>query len=309
MSLKAVSTLDGWLRASEADHLAAGREIERLHPGFAFTGVDETTVGARTAGFEFEGAHFVFTPGGTLELGFAEAALVVSSADVRTLCESGEFSDEDEVREALSELRETLPDRCSPRRKVSVPSLLVEADTIEVVEGRLDASHPRFRELAAGLESGAVRVVELDGLRYRATRRDGHVEVSEQALVSTLVKDFNAQGLRLLTEDEWEWCAGGGVSTLFRWGDRIPVDEEPTGQDSGFEKPELLEPNRFGLMIGQNPYHWEACDGWLKGGDGGDSWCGGEGTLRIWASLMIPLRSPITRGVVPAVRRCVQVGA
>ena len=175
------------------------------------------------------------------------------------------------------------------------------------MEARLDESHPRFRELAAGVEQGAVRVVELDGMRYRAVGRDGHVEVLEQALIGTLVRDFGELGMRLLTEDEWEWCAGGGVSTLYRWGNRLPVDEEPTGQDSGNEKPELLEPNRFGLMMGSNPYHWEACAGWMKGGDGGASWCGGEGTLRIWASLMIPVRHPLADGLVSAVRRCVRV--
>jgi hypothetical protein len=110
---------------------------------------------------------------------------------------------------------------------------------------------------------------------------------------------------RLLTEDEWEWCASGGVDTLYRWGNQLPVHEEPTGQDSGDEKPELLQANRFGLTMGWNPNFWEACDGWLKGGDGGGRWCGGEGTLRIWASLMIPLRHPIQGGLVSAVRRCV----
>jgi hypothetical protein len=62
------------------------------------------------------------------------------------------------------------------------------------------------------------------------------------------------------------------------------------GPGHGLRETELLEPNRIGLMIASNPNHWEACEGWLKG------------ALGIWVSLMIPLRHPITDGLVPAMR-------
>ncbi len=75
MSLKVVESLEGWLRASHAEHEAAGLHLESLCPGFRFTGVEATADGARTASFEFEGARFMFVPGGSTELGFVDGAL------------------------------------------------------------------------------------------------------------------------------------------------------------------------------------------------------------------------------------------
>lgn len=119
--------------------------------------------------------------------------------------------------------------------------------------------------------------------------------------VKSLLAEAN---LRLLSEDEWEWCASGGKASVFRWGNEIPVAEMPPGQDTGEEMAELLRSNRFGLWIAQDPYAYEYCEGWLKGGDGGCSWCGGEGTLRIWTSLMIPYRVKITEPTPASVRGC-----
>ena len=117
-------------------------------------------------------------------------------------------------------------------------------------------------------------------------------------------KTYAQDGFRVLTEDEWEWSAGGGSQGLYRWGNALPIDELAPGQDLDGEKKELRRANGFGLWIGQDPYCLEHCVGWLKGGDGGVAWCGGEGAIRIWASLMLPRRFPSGERTGAHIRRC-----
>jgi len=86
------------------------------------------------------------------------------------------------------------------------------------------------------------------------------------------------------------------------------LDELAPGQrniERNFIKPDLLVPNRFGLFIGDDPYRSEFCADprFLKGGDGGSSWCEGEGHYRIWRSLAIPHRWPVRDPVTGWVRR------
>lgn len=72
-----------------------------------------------------------------------------------------------------------------------------------------------------------------------------------------VVAALAADGLRLLTADEWEHACSGGTRTLWRWGDACPGDCEPFGQ---IPFAELRRPNAFGLVIAQNPYDWEYID-------------------------------------------------
>lgn len=56
-------------------------------------------------------------------------------------------------------------------------------------------------------------------------------------------QDADLQGLRDLSVDEWEWTAGAGAQTLFRWGEDWP----PHAPTEPGEFDEHLRPNAFGL--------------------------------------------------------------
>ena len=107
-----------------------------------------------------------------------------------------------------------------------------------------------------------------------------------------VVSALAADGLRLLTADEWEHACSGGTRTLWRWGDTCPVDCEPYGQVP-FE--ELRHANAFGLEIAQNPYDWEYIDDpdEMRGGDGGEALCGGYGAVVAWLALASSYRWPM----------------
>jgi hypothetical protein len=94
------------------------------------------------------------------------------------------------------------------------------------------------------------------------------------------------RGLRLPTPDEWEHACGAGATTLFRWGDDYP-DGEPYG-----DVPLLKEPNRFGLVIADDPYNAEftAERDVFCGGDGGTALCGGNGAFLSWLSVATAYR-------------------
>jgi hypothetical protein len=55
---------------------------------------------------------------------------------------------------------------------------------------------------------------------------------------------------------------------------------------------DAVRPNAFGLTIAHDPYAWEFCStpNVFRGGDGGTSWCGGDGSLAIWSTLGTPYR-------------------
>ena len=140
------------------------------------------------------------------------------------------------------------------------------------------------------------------GLRRRFSRNVTGLFVPRFITRADLVAHLKNDGFRLLTSDEWEYLCGGGIATLFRWGDHAPCDRYPTdisreeiewrtewvrssgklerpvgGFTSDWDYHRL--PNSLGLLIAQNPYQSELVNepGVLRGGDGGCSICGGIG--------------------------------
>ncbi|MFE1151049.1 hypothetical protein ACFW42_28645 [Streptomyces albidoflavus] len=99
-----------------------------------------------------------------------------------------------------------------------------------------------------------------------------------------------AEGLRMPSSDEWEHACGAGADTLFRWGDACPLDRVPYGDDGGPHQ----QPNAFGLRIAQDTYAAELTSdtGAVHGGDGGESVCGGYGTVPAWLPLATAQRNP-----------------
>ncbi|GAA1927060.1 hypothetical protein GCM10009716_38910 [Streptomyces sodiiphilus] len=101
-----------------------------------------------------------------------------------------------------------------------------------------------------------------------------------------------ARGLRMPTSDEWEHACGAGAGTLFRWGDECPLDEIPYGHDTGPQR----QLSALGLRIAYDTYSVELTSDVtaVHGGDGGESVCGGYGTLLAWLPLATANRNPST---------------
>ena len=85
------------------------------------------------------------------------------------------------------------------------------------------------------------------------------VQMSSVPFEGTYAKAVEAMGDSLPTSDEWEYLCGGGLNTLFQWGDgfdfKMVLDHYPDGP----EGPNPLgEPNFFGLLIATDPFEVEA---------------------------------------------------
>ncbi|MGW4894387.1 hypothetical protein ACWEQL_19250 [Kitasatospora sp. NPDC004240] len=98
------------------------------------------------------------------------------------------------------------------------------------------------------------------------------------------------RGLRMPTPDEWEHACGAGADTLFRWGDDCPLDRIPYLHPDGPQH----RPNALGLHIAYDTYRTELTSDptTVHGGDGGESACGGYGTLLGWLPLATANRNP-----------------
>lgn len=107
----------------------------------------------------------------------------------------------------------------------------------------------------------------------------------------------------LATEDEWEYLCNGGAATLFRWGDSLDdvieeiyrvgtVGGDKAGQDSILERPNML-----GLFIAYDSYQMEIIDSisYTKGGDGGCSLCGGDGSIYVLPCYTAFYREPVKK--------------
>ncbi|MFD3456644.1 hypothetical protein ACFWVC_31280 [Streptomyces sp. NPDC058691] len=99
-----------------------------------------------------------------------------------------------------------------------------------------------------------------------------------------------ARGLRIPTPDEWEHACGAGAGTLFHWGDDCPLDRIPYGDRTGPQH----RLSAFGLRIAHDTYRAELTTERtaVHGGDGGESVCGGYGTLLAWLPLATANRNP-----------------
>ncbi|MEL7537002.1 MAG: hypothetical protein AAFM91_07990 [Pseudomonadota bacterium] len=86
-------------------------------------------------------------------------------------------------------------------------------------------------------------------------------------------------GLRLPSEDEFEFAIGGG---MFAWGDEMP-DGVPYEKATNFTGHK--ERTQNGLLPNPNTYATELVTGYFKFGDGGVSVCGGEPWPMAWLSL------------------------
>lgn len=99
-----------------------------------------------------------------------------------------------------------------------------------------------------------------------------------------------ARGLRMPSPDEWEHACGAGAATLFRWGDECPLDRIPHGDPAGVQH----RPNALGLHVAYDTYRTEVTGDptAVHGGDGGESVCGGYGSLLGWLPLATANRNP-----------------
>ena len=126
-----------------------------------------------------------------------------------------------------------------------------------------DFSHGKDKDISEMTVCGAIKLVREEG-KIRAFLFD---DVTHEELEANLRKN----GFSLPSQDEWEYLAGYGARTLWRFDDEPDPDKVALPHVKQPENPEfsLFEPNLFGLFIAFDPYPVELVSApiYFKGGD------------------------------------------
>jgi len=235
-----------------------------------------------TAVYLCDGHEFVFVPGDTVTLGWADFAVGMDDKTRRDMKKSLE---EYEITNLDAFLRESM----STVRTVTLPPMLVERNLNDIGWRRVTLDSQELEPFQEDIKKhfGAKdRMLTIHG-QMRIYRKDDEVitEMYEPVPMDDFFVRVHQNGFSLPTEDEWEYLCGGGSRTLFRWGDSFDYDMKlyHFAADKSDDTPYTLEQsNQFGLSIAYDPYKQEVVENseyFLKGGDGGCNICGGSGVV------------------------------
>lgn len=236
-----------------------------------------------TAVYKFENSEFVFVHGDTVTLGWDSFAVGMDDTTkeniIETLEEYGVYNIEEFLKENMSPVRTIKIGPMLVERKLNdIGWIVVDSESSEVFE------EERVKNAIEEIKSGKCQEYTFhEELRLRKSNDEITAEEYKSISYDEFVDSILESGFRLPTEDEWEYLCGGGVRTLFRWGDSFDYDmhlyhfEEATPNSIEYD---LEKSNQFGISIGFDPYKQEIVmesEQFLKGGDGGCNICGGSG--------------------------------
>lgn len=249
-----------------------------------------------TAVLDHDGAEFVFVPGDTVTLGLDSWNIATENREHMAALFNNDIGEMDNyVRERLS-----------PVRTVTVSPMIVERAyratgyfPVELTDERLTSDEyfeKTFAEVkASSREHWSYTVNDT----FRLVKDGDHIQawLYEGVSREVLTKEIQDTGFRLPTEDEWEYLCGGGSRSIYPWGDSMDYDKNYLyfKREGNDEENYLESPNHFGLVIANNPYHYEVMmdsEWFLKGGDGGCNLCGGGGLDLGYLSVGTYFRDP-----------------
>ncbi len=297
-------TMDRWEGVTAREREAIAKRLAMQLPfGFKFQVIKQFQLGEQghyIALYQSENATFALIPGGLVKLGYDETRPVSPNRD-----EIESWRDTAEEYGITQTLEEYLANVTLRIRRAEIPPFLIETTAGQLGWEPIGIDDPQVQSILR--EYGAQRQVEVSHgevstrIRYSV---DGAI-IAERSLSCThaeLAAKLGLSGFRFPTSDEWEYACGGGVPTLFRWGDHVPCDRYPTDvspAEAAWRRQWALsagtlarpaegftsdwdyhrQANAFGLSIASDPYQCElvAEIGTTRGGDGGGNICGGAG--------------------------------
>lgn len=282
-----------WIAMNKVEKDAAMRSLlSRLPQGFEYQGLTAFQRYGKTNEtgiFTYKDSEFLFIPGDQATLGWERWEHGMDEATQQDLIESlSEYDIEDSDQ--------FLRDQMSPLRQAIIGAMLVErvprsAGWQEVPLEELSVlDEPEVESELAIFRASTYSEYERH-LHFRLIRQEEGIVLymfNEDLTYDQAVSSLLDEGFSLLTEDEWEYCYGGGCRTFFPWGDSFDYNFklkhfEDLNADNTSREYDLELPNAFGLHFTGDPYQceWTTREGLLmpKGGDGGSMICGGTGVV------------------------------
>lgn len=304
-------TFEEWKKFDRAKAEKYSKElVSRIPQQIVFNSIKSSCYAGQEiflAQFEYDGALFSLIPGGEIHLGFDPNYFTPTQHQLDSFQEMVE--DGWPKEDIYTELQKST----TPLRVVGLPSMLVETSVqeigLELIDSNESEVKERLKEFPCIIEARKEYQVEIYK-QYRISKLEDGSTVAYKINFTThesVIDKLSSDGLRLLTNDEWEYVCGAGTSTLFRWGNDCPCDRYPIDdvkeimrlREIYLSKGKIhftqypldwnlhLIPNLFGLTIAQDPYKMEilAEKYMMRGGDGGNSICGGMSAFFGWLPL------------------------
>lgn len=282
--------LPEWQKLSDEQRYRYSEELAaHLPQSVIFRGLRLYSYGDRqlsVAVFEHEGALFSLIPGGEVQLGYEARNFCPTDEQIESFQNTaGEYYIDTDIYSYVQSVT-------TPPRKVTISPMIVEIKPTKIGFEPISSEELKIQNLLQdNPDCPAASIVNCCDLKpdssYGFKRyQDGSI-AAWQIIPKTyedIQAELTAEGLRLLTFDEWEYACGAGSTTLFRWGDFCPGDCYP---DVRSDWKLHLQPNFFGLYMAQDPYDREIINEkqHFRGGDGGSTICGGYGFFVGWLTL------------------------
>lgn len=277
MELQELQKLSAEQKDRYSEELAAHLRQSVIFKGLRFypDGGPELSI----AIFEYGGTLFSLMQGGEVQIGYEADNFRPTYEQIES------FQDTAEEYGFDLDIYSYVQSVTTPPRKVTIAPMLVEIQPTKIGLEAISSEELKIQNLLQDFpDSPSVNC----GDRYGFDRGKDSSVAAWQIISKTqedIATELAAEGLGLLTFDEWEYACGAGSTTLFRWGDFSPSDFYPTKNLADWKLD--LQPNLFGLHSAQNPYDCEIISDkhTVPGADGGCSICGGTGSFRGWLPL------------------------
>jgi hypothetical protein len=288
--------LQEWQKLTDAQKSSYSEELAaNLPQPIIFRGLQHYHYSDRelyVALFEYRGALFSLIPGGEVQLGYEARNFCPADEQIESFQRSAEEYGFDR------DIHSYLESVTTPPRKVIVPPLIVEIKPAKIGFEPITLEELKIQNLLKdNPDCPVASIVNCSDLKPDSSNgfkrcQDGSIAAWQimRKTYEDIQAELAAEGLRLLTFDEWEYACGAGSTTLFRWGDFCPGDCYPGNcypTDDRSDWKLHLQPNLFGLHIAQDPYDREIINQKqiFRGGDGGCAICGGYGFFVGWLTL------------------------
>lgn len=272
---------------------------ERKLP-FSIKKVEEfsaNNMSVETVILEYEDSEFVFIPG-CLEvtLGWDSNTCKMGENLIKDLEE--DFKEEIEYyKETYEEMKEDYEEQikeAKAKNDVDAAKELIEEMNEELENYEMDQTfEERLNELSEYIDI-STSPVRKTSIKPMIVERDLH-SVRKYNTYKEFREELKNTIFTIPTEDEYEYICGGGKRTLYRWGDSLKEELSAIYSIGTINENNdiLYSPNMFELHILYDSYMYELVDDecFYKGGDGGCTLCGGDGTrgvVPVYSTFYVP---------------------